>query len=474
MSDSQHGFEFSARAQRTGAQPISYLMAQAVDNPDLISLAAGLVDYPTLPSDEAARLLSDILKTVEQDGETDVVEMGKIAMQYGTTQGHAGLRQKLLEHMAALDSVTPADLGATADDVVITTGSQQLLFMLTDVMVDPGDIVITPWPSYFVYTGTLKTFGAEVRCVDIDQNGVIPEKLDELLAQLQAAGDLPRVKIVYIVDYHQNPTGITLAADRRPQIFDIVNRYSTDHRILLLEDAAYRELTYHGAPPASKRLRDSGRFGRLPSGYLLRFRIYFFLTYHGAPPASIKKYDTTNECVALVQTFSKPFAPGLKTGYGLMPAPLVEAVINQKGNHDFGSSNLCQHLLLSAMEGCVYRSQVDRLCQAYKLKSQTMLDALTEHLGDFRPEQTHWTNPTGGLYVYLTLPEHIDTSRDGELFKRCLSQGVIYVPGDYCYPDDATRTVPRNHMRLSFGVPTIEQISEGIARLAKAIKTTET
>jgi 2-aminoadipate transaminase len=434
MSVSDVNFRFSARALRTGAQPISYLMAQAVDNPDLISLAAGLVDYPTLPTEEAALLLVNILKGSGQT-EPNSLALGKIAMQYGTTQGHAQLRQLLLEHLANLDDVTPQQLGATADDVVVTTGSQQLLFMLTDVMVDPGDIVITPWPSYFVYTGTLKTFGAEVRSVDIDDNGVIPEKLDALLGELKASGDLGRVKIVYIVDYHQNPTGITLSAERRPQILEIVKRYSIDHRILILEDAAYRELTYEGFPPPS-----------------------------------IKKYDTTNEYVALAQTFSKPFAPGLKTGYGLMPSAVVEAVINQKGNHDFGSSNLCQHLLLMAMQSGVYQSQVQRLCDAYTVKRDAMLESLQEHLGDFCADQTHWTRPTGGLYVYLTLPPEMDTSRNGPLFTRCLAEGVIYVPGNYCYPDDPTRQIPSHHMRLSFGVPTIDQVREGIARLAKAIK----
>jgi len=433
-TESNPGFGFSARALRTGAQPISYLMAQAVDNPDLISLAAGLVDYPTLPTEEAAQLLMKILKGTGQS-EPDALQLGKIAMQYGTTQGHAQLRQRLLEHFADLDHVTPAQLGATADDVVLTTGSQQLLFMLTDVLVDPGDIVITSWPSYFVYTGSLKTFGAQVRSVDIDDNGMIPEKLDGLLNQLKTSGDLPRVKILYIVDYHQNPTGITLSAERRPRILEIVKRYSIDHRILILEDAAYRELTYEGDPPPS-----------------------------------IKKYDTTNEYVALAQTFSKPFAPGLKTGYGLLPSSIVEAVINQKGNHDFGSSNLCQHLLLQAMESGVYRSQVQRLCKAYAAKRDAMLESLQEHLADFCSEQTHWTRPTGGLYVYLTLPPEIDTSRNGPLFKRCLAEGVIYVPGVYCYPDDPTRQIPSHHMRLSFGVPTIDQVRKGIARLAKAIK----
>jgi len=153
MSMSSHAphFRFSDRAARTTEQPIGYLMAQAVDNPSIISLAAGLVDYPTLPSEEAAALVADLLRTRPA---------AQVPLQYGTTEGLAELRHVLLEHLAALDGLRTDDLDASPDDLVITTGSQQLLFLLTDALVDPGDIVITAWPSYFVYTGALESFGA--------------------------------------------------------------------------------------------------------------------------------------------------------------------------------------------------------------------------------------------------------------------------------------------------------------------------
>jgi len=419
-------FRLSSRAMRAHEQPINYLMTQAVANPDLISLAAGLVDYDTLPGDEARAILTRLL------GEKRTAQ---IVMQYGTTEGLAALRQTLLEHMAALDGVTPADLNATADELVITTGSQQLLFILTDILVEPGDIVITEWPSYFVYTVALESFGAEVRCVDMDEDGMIPEKLDALLAELAEADQLHRVKIVYTCDYHQNPTGITLSAERRPQVLEIVKRYSTQHRILLLEDAAYRELTYSG----------------------------------DAPP-SIKRFDADNQFVALAQTFSKPFSPGVKTGYGLLPRELVGPVIAQKGSHDFGSGNLAQHLLLHAMRDGVYAQHVRKLCQAYTVKRDAMLRALARELGDFAPGETHWTHPRGGLYVWLSLPKPISTGRTGPLLQRAIEEGVLYVPGEYCFGPDATRDTPRNTMRLTFGTATVEQIDEGIRRLARAIR----
>ena len=419
-------FSLSRRGRRVGPQPISYLMAQGVTNPDLISLAAGLVDYDKLPADETRELLAGVLSDPQS---------ARAALQYGTTTGLAELRESLLDHLAALDGLSRDDWAATADDIIVASGSQQLLFLLTDVLIDSGDVVITGWPSYFVFTGTLAAADARVRCVDMDECGIIPEALESLLGELAAAGELPRVKMVYLCSYHQNPTGITLSADRKEAVLDIIRRFSTDHRILLLEDAAYRELSYEGRPPPS-----------------------------------MKYYDRDNRQVALLQTFSKPFAPGLKTGYGLLPRELIEAVTLQKGNHDFGSSNLCQHLLLAAMRQGVYQRHLAVLHRQYAAKRDVMLQALDEHLGDLAADGAAWTRPTGGLYVYLTLPQWMDTGRDGELFRRALDEGVLYVPGEFCYGPDPTRTIPPNRMRLSYGVAGVEDIRRGVERLAKAIR----
>lgn len=421
-------FHLSQKAARTNEQPITYLMAQAVSNPNMISLAAGLVDYESLPVPESEKLLGQMLRDPA---------LARIALQYGTTHGLTELRQMLLSHLESLDGVSASQLSATANDIIITTGSQQMLFVLTDILIDPGDIVITEWPSYFVYTGLLESAGAIVRGVEMDDQGMIPDRLEAVFAKIADEGQLHRVKMVYTCDYHQNPTGLTLSEDRRPRVLDIVRKWSNDPesggRILLLEDAAYRELTYEGSVPHS-----------------------------------IKKHDSTGEYVALLQTFSKPFSPGFKTGYGLLPSDLVDPALAQKGNHDFGSNNLSQHLLLAAMKSGLYHKHVKELCRVYAIKRDAMLAAMKEHLGGY--PGASWTQPTGGLYVYLTLPEHVQTGRHSDLFVRCLKEGVIYVPGGYCYGPDTTRVIPQNTMRLSFGVSTVKQIHEGIARLAKAIK----
>jgi 2-aminoadipate transaminase len=424
-STHQAPFALAERARRADDQPISYLMSKALANPQLISLAAGFVDYHTLPTEPLAEQAAAILGDAEA---------GQIALQYGTTEGLAPLRQRAFEHLAALDNLSPEALPGTADDIIVTNGSQQMLHLLTDVLIDPGDVVLAAWPSYFVYTGALDSFGAVVRAVDTDEHGLIPEKLDRLLAGLSKANQLPRVKLIYTCSYHQNPTGLTLSTERRKQLLDIVQKYSTQHRILLVEDAAYRELTYGQAET----------------------------------PPSIKRFDEDNAHVALLQTFSKPFAPGLKLGYGLLPSDLIEPVKRSKGGRDFGSANLCQHLMLRSIETGRFDEHVATLRETYRERRDAMLAALQHELGDFA--DMTWTHPTGGLYVWLTLPEAIDTGADGPLFDRALDEGVLYVPGQYCYPPDPTREVPRNSMRLSFGVPTVEQIHEGIARLARAVR----
>lgn len=425
----EDSFIFSERARRTVEQPIGYLMAQAVENPSLISLAAGLVDYPTLPSAEVAELSARIL-----GGEGPET---KTPLQYGTTEGLTELRRRMLERSERLDGLEPGGYGAGLEDVIITTGSQQFLYILTDILVDPGDIVICSWPSYFVYTGALKTMGAEVRCVDIDQDGMVPGALESLLERLESEGKLSRVKIVYVVDYHQNPTGITLSEERRARILGLVKNFSREHRILLLEDSAYRELTYEGKAPRT-----------------------------------IKSFESENRYCALAQTFSKSFSPGMKTGYGILPRDLVAPLLLQKGSHDFGSANLCQHVLLAALESGLYERHVEELCRHYTHKRDAMLRCLESGLGSLRSRGLRWTRPTGGMYVWLSLPEGVDTRFDSPLFERALKEGVIYVPGACCYPDDPTRTAPIHEMRLSFGEASIENIERGIELLARAVHAT--
>jgi 2-aminoadipate transaminase len=413
----------SAKAQRTGEQPISFLMAAALADPALINLAAGLVDPLTLPVDAARQITERIFNDTTK---------ARAALQYDTTLGLAPLRRAALAHLEKLENKSAAQLGLGEQDFVVTTGSQQALYLIGDVLIDPGDIVIAANPCYFVYTGTLASLGATVMAVPMREDGIDAQAVEELLLRLQRQGRLDRVKLIYTTSYFQNPTGLTLMEKGRRRLLEIAQRFSGRRRILILEDAAYRELRYDG--PAL---------------------------------ASIKSLDPQNRYTILTQTFSKSFAPGLKTGYTAMPSDLLEAVLHQKGNHDFGSASLTQHIALEAMTSGLYEQQVRVLCDSYRRKRDVMLDAL-QH---FMPASAgiRWTRPAGGLYIWLTLPATIDTSRDSALFRDCVRRGVLYVPGDYSFQPDENGQIPRNHVRLSFGQVSPQQIEPGIQRLAGAV-----
>ena len=413
----------SAKARRTLEQPISYLIATALRTPGLINLAAGLVDPLTLPVEECAQITKRILSDVSR---------GRVALQYDTTLGLTELRHEALKHIEQLEGIGATAMGFTADEIVVTTGSQQALYLVGDVLIDPGDIVITAAPSYFVFTGALSSLGAVLRTVPMDDNGMNVDELAKLLEQIEGEGQLERIKLVYCTSYYQNPTGLTLSAERRPKMLEVVKRFSKRHRILILEDAAYRELRYDG--PAHR---------------------------------SIKSYDPENRYTVLSHTFSKPFSPGIKLGYTAMPADLLHAVIQQKGNHDFGSANISQHIALEAFRDGSYQRHVELLRASYRAKRDAILTALDRYMP--KHPDIHWTHPHGGLYVWLTLPPQISTSRGGEMFTAAVRHGVLYVPGEYCFQADADGHLPKNHLRLSFGQVAPDQIEPGIRRLSEVV-----
>ena len=411
----------SGKSRRTADSPISYYVQKALSTPGLISFAAGLVDEGSLPVDEVGAAVAAIVSDPAA---------GRAALQYGSTQGLPALREQVLNLVCDADGVRPSDVNLTAADVCITTGSQQLLYLLGEVLFDPGDIVITEAPSYFVFHSLLQSHGAKVLTVPMDADGMKADAMEALLERLRRSGELSRVKVIYTVDYFQNPTGLTLANDRRPRLVELARRFSTDHRIIILEDAAYRELRYSGAD--------------LPS---------------------VKRFDPTNEFVVYTSTFSKPCAPGLKTGYALMPPDLMEPVLHLKGSHDFGSANLAQHVASRLMASGVYARHAEELRTVYRKKRDVMLASLDAEFGDF--PAARWTVPTGGFYVWLTL-DGIDTGPSGPLVPAALETGVMYVPGEFGHVPDETGRVPNNECRLCFGVATEEQIAEGIRRLRKA------
>lgn len=410
---------------RTTTPPIAWLMEAALERPHLISLAAGFTDNPTLPRETTREILAHLLADTDQ---------GTAALQYGTTAGDPNLRRLAADRLRELDRPDPQTAAHySAERVLITNGSQQFLYLATECLCDPGDIVLVEDPTYFVYLGIAQSHGLCCRGVPMDGDGVDLDALAATLHALKKSGDLPRVKALYLVTYCQNPTGATTLFLRKRAALEILRSFESDasHPIYLIEDAAYRELSFSSKADES--------------------------TLWSTPEAADR--------VLVTGTFSKPFATGIRVGYGMTPKSLHDVLKRVKSNHDFGTSHLLQHILARALEGRHYRDHVARLVRRYQEKAGWMRSALRAHF----PAAVQWREPDGGLYFWARLPAQIPTGMNSQFFQAALDAGVLYVPGAICYAEDPTRPRPDNEMRLSFGNASEEQIREGIARLGTVI-----
>ncbi len=415
----------STLAQRMGPPAISDLMSRALANPNLISLAAGFVDAATLPASAVAEAIEAVLREPS---------MARNALQYGSTRGDGELRALLAERIRnEVPERSVSHFDDLEDRLVVTTGSQQLLYLVAEALLDPGDIVLVESPTYFVFLGLLRGRGARVIGVACDEDGLRIDALEQTLADLEAEGQLDRVKMIYSVVEHSNPTGLSLSESRRAELIALAERWSKSQRIYVFEDAAYRGLS----------------FEEISTPSLLHL-------------------DPTNEVVIHARTFSKTFSPGMKVGYGALPESLLQPVLNLKGNHDFGTSHFHQRLLVRIVSDGSYDAQVALLRERYRTKRDVVLKALGEYLGPL-DSTIHWTEPAGGIYVWLSLPEDLDTGPEGPLFDRAIEQGVLYVPGRYAFADEPN-AAPTHQIRFSFGVPELDALAEGTRRLGSAVE----
>ena len=426
LHETVDSWRFSRRSRLAGGQPIGDLMNRALANPDLISLAAGFVDQQTLPV-ELVRQATEIVLSDPA--------YAAAALQYSSTHGSAQLRGLLRDRLVEMDGEAGAGGAEIAmDQIVLTAGSNQLLHLICDALVDEDDIMLCAAPTYLVFLGIMQNVGGQCWGVGSDDQGMCPDALDAMLSQLDAAGQLDRVKGVYIVSYFDNPAGRTASVERREQLTEVAARWRGQQAepLVLIEDAAYRQLRYEGEDVAS------------------------FLAH-----------DPAADHTAYLGTFSKSLSPGLRVGWGVLPAELAAAVIDLKTNLDFGSPHFAQQIVATMLDQQLDLAHVDQLCRQYRTKRDAMLSAMETHI---RPiEGAHWTPPEGGLYVWLELPDDIDTGPDSPLWEQALDQGMIYVPGEFCYPQHGA-PIATNGMRLSFGVPSCQQIERGIEMLAHAIE----
>jgi 2-aminoadipate transaminase len=414
----------SELARRTAAPPISWLIATALARPKLISLAAGFTDDASLPARAVRDSMHEVLRSPKA---------GRAALQYGTTAGDPRLRELTAAWLRRLDRAPAARKEYAADRVLITGGSQQLLYLAAEALCDPGDIVLVEDPTYFVFLGIVQSRGLRARGVRMERDGLDLAHLKQVLDSLRRSGQLRRVKLLYLVSYFQNPTGITTSFAKKAAALKLLKQYerAAGHPLYLLEDAAYRELRFAGADE----------------------------------PSALAAPGFANR-VLYAGTYSKPFATGLRVGFGVLPEPLLTAVTRIKGNHDFGTANLLQQTLARAIASGRYEKHLGELQKRYAHKAAVMRVALEKYF----PKEVQWDDAHGGLYFWARLPRGVKTGVKSRLFRAALAADVLYVPGLLCYADDPARAKPDNEMRLSFGSASEANIREGIRRLGMVLK----
>jgi 2-aminoadipate transaminase len=422
----------SALGRRTEAPPIAWLMEYALAHPEVISLAAGFTDNATLPVAEVREMLETLLKARRT---------AEPALQYGTAVGLPALRELTAQRLREMDETATATSGHPAPPVelydpgrvLISSGSQQLLYLITEVLCDPGDVVLVEDPTYFVYLGIAQSHGLDCRGVRMTADGMDLAALEARLEELKREGALARLKLLYLVTYHQNPTGRTTAFARKKAALELIRRYerAAGHPLYLLEDAAYRELRFAGADVPSALAAGAGA-----------------------------------ERVLLTGTYSKPFSSGLRVGFGLLPEPIRTQVARVKSNHDFGTASLAQHILAGVLANGVYDRYVAAVQRRYARKARWMTAAIRAHF----PETVTWEQPAGGLYVWAAAPRRVRTGLKSRLFRRALEHQVLYVPGRLCYATPARGRAPDHEMRLSYGNATRREIETGIERLGAALR----
>jgi len=387
---------YADRTAGLSASEVRALFAVA-SRPEVVSLAGGMPFVSALPTELVGGAFEKVMR-----------EEGPQALQYGSGQGIPQLREHILEIMA-LEGIR-----ASIDDVVVTTGSQHALELVTKLFINPGDVVLAEGPSYVTAMVVFKSFQAEVEHVMMDDHGLIPDALRQRIAEVKAEGRT--IKFLYTIPSFSNPAGVTLSWERRLEILEICRA----NDILVLEDDPYGLLYFDSPPPQAMR-------------------------------------SVEEEGVIYLGTFSKTLAPGFRVGWALAPHAIREKLILANEAAVLSPSSFSQYMITEYLNTADWRGQIDTFRGIYRERRDAMLSALDEHL-----PQLSWTVPNGGFYIWATLPDHLDSKA---MLPRAVRELVAYTPGTAFYADGSGR----NNMRLSFCYPTPEFIREGIRRLSVVI-----
>ncbi len=369
-----------------------------VSRPEIVSFAGGMPYTAALDMSAVEDVVTQVIRTA-----------GATALQYGGGQGREELREQLVEVMR-LEGVP-----GHADDLVITVGGQQALELIAKCFIDPGDVVVAEGPTYVGALGAFASHQADVRHVPMDGDGMQVDLVEDVLAQVRAEGK--RVKFVYTIPNHQNPAGVSLSVERRHRLAELAE----EHDLLVLEDNPYGLLDFEGRTFPSLR-------------------------------------ELVPERVIYVGTVSKTFAPGARIGWVAAPGPVRDKLVLLREAADLCPANLTQMVVETWFATQPWQDQIKRFREVYRERAEVMLDAL----GAEMPAGVDWTVPSGGFYVWLTVPAGIDTS---DLLAKAINHRVAYVPGRGFYAEGTGG----DQMRLCYSFPPPDRIREGVVRLGELL-----
>ncbi|WP_018962888.1 PLP-dependent aminotransferase family protein [Coprothermobacter platensis] len=375
-------------------------------DPNFISFAGGYPDPDVFPIERLKEVMTEALD-----------KYGKKGLQYSATEGVPELRRYLVDFMAEHENVK----GQGEENIIITTASQQSLFLVGLVLIDPGDVVLVEAPTYLGALSAFDPFGPEYVSVPTDENGVIPEKLEEIVRDLKKQGK--RVKFLYVIPTFQNPAGYTLSLERRKRLVEIAERED----FLLVEDDPYS-----------------------------------YLVYEGERPPCIKSFDTS-EHVVYLSTFSKTFVPGFRLGWIVANKDIIRRIAIAKQGADLCTGAFMQYVTYLYMQKDYFFDHIEAMRKIYKVKHAAMLEALDKYMSDI--PGVYWSKPKGGFFVWLVVPEQVDCD---QLFDKAIENKVVYVRGSAFFANGQGK----NTARLNFSQPKVEDIDKGIKILADVIKQT--
>jgi len=370
-----------------------------------VSQRPGVISFGGGLPNPGAFPVEDIKKIVN-----DVLdEEADIALQYGTTPG----RIKLINEIISM--VKKDGIKADEENVVITVGSQQALDLLGRVFLNEGDTVLLGSPTYLGGINVFRSYGADMVGVPLDDDGMDVDKLEERIKESKKAGK--NLKMIYTIPTFQNPAGVVMSEERRKRIVEIAE----ENNLLLVEDDPYGRLRFDGE--------------------------------------ALKPLKAHDENVVYLGTFSKILSPGFRLAYVIAPEDVTKKMVIAKQSVDLCTPTFTQSIAYRFIRDGYMERHIPRIIEMYKRKRDLMLDALEKYF----PEGCKWTHPHGGMFLWATLPEHIDTK---DMFKDAIKEKVAYVHGRAFYVDGGGS----NAMRLNFSNPSDEEIAEGIKRLGKVIE----